>query len=174
LPDARQGSDGRVNSTPFLNRVSQKLGSNGFMPMGPQFYQPAGFKYAARRSRFEISKFGMHDAVFVFAEIPDLDPAKMKNFADAAFNFANSNKSVSLPNGFFMSVSCFPVAITENLHPQMSQMIRDNAPTNHFGGFEMPVAYDVTSGMLSYYERTQLWGAAYIAGFRRVVVDNLA
>lgn len=163
-----------MDSIGFLNRVSHKLGTNGFLPMDPNVYQPAGFKFAARRSRFEISKFGMHDATFLFAEIPELDGAKFKGFADAAFNFANTNKSVSLPNGFFMSVSCFPVAITSNLDPALSQSIKDRAPTNHFGGFEMPVAYDVATGSLSYYEKTQLWGAAYIAGFRRVVVDNLA
>ncbi len=157
----------------FLNRVSQKLGSNGFVPMDPNIYQPLGFKFATRRSQFEIAKFGMHDAVFVFAEIDKLDATKMKTFADAAFNFANSNKSVSLPNGFFMSVSCFPVAITSGLDPLLSQAIKDNAPTNHFGGFEMPVVFDLSSGTLSYYEKTQLWGAAYLAGFRKQVVDNL-
>jgi hypothetical protein len=158
----------------FLNRVSQRLGSNGFVPMDPALYQPVGFKFVTRRSGFEIAKFGMHDAVFVFAEIPGLDPVKFKGFADAAFNFANANKSVSLPNGFFMSVSCFAVAITANIDAQFSASIKETSPTNHFGGFELPVAYDLTTNSLSYYEKTQLWGAAYLAGFRKQVVDNLS
>lgn len=162
------------DSIAFLNRVSHKLASNGFVPMDPNRYQPVGFKFVTRRSGFMMSKFGMHDAVFAFAEIPELDAKKFKHFADAAFNFANSNKSVSLPNGFFMSVSCFPVAITTDLDPQLSQAIKQNTPTNHWGGFEMPVAFDTTTGTLSFYEKTQLWGAAYIAGFRRQVVENLA
>jgi hypothetical protein len=150
------------------------LGSNGFLPLDPNLYQPAGFKFVARRSGFEITKFGMHDAVFVFAEIPELDAVKFRNFSDAAFRFANDNKSVSLPNGLFMSVSVFPVTITASLDPQLSAAIKQNTPTNHWGGFEMPVAYDTSTGQLSYYEKTQLWGAAYISGFRRTVVDNLA
>lgn len=157
----------------FLNRVSQKLGANGFVPMAPELYQPLGFKFATRRSRFELSKFGMHDAVFVFAEIAELDALKMKTFADAVFEFARANKSVALPNGIFMSISCFPVAITSALDPKVSHWVKNSEPTAHYGGFEMPVIYDVTNGWLSYYEKTQLWGAAYTAGFRKQVVDNL-
>ena len=160
-------------SIAFLNRVSNKLASNGFVPLDPNLYQPVGFKFVTRRSQFEIAKFGMHDAAFVFAEIPELDAVKFKQFSDAAFSFVNKNKSVSLPNGFFMSVSCFPVAITANINPQFAQSIKETTPTNHFGGFEMPVAYDVTTGTLAYYEKIQLWGAAYIAGFRKQVVNNL-
>jgi len=163
-----------MDSIAFLNRVSQKLASNGFMPMDQRLYQPVGFKWASRRSGFEISKFGMHDSTFIFCEIPALDPAKMSGFSNAAFSFANSNKSVGLPNGFFMSVSCFPVAITSNADPQLMQIVKGTTPTKHFGGFEMPVVFDTTTGALAYYEGTPLWGAAYFSGFRKVVVNNLA
>jgi len=163
-----------MDSVEFLNRVSQRLASNGFAPMDPHIYQPLGFKWVTRRSGFAISKFGMHDSTFVFCEIPDLDPSKVTGFSNAAFSFANRNKSVSLPNGFFMSVSCFPVAITANANPQLMQSVKAVAPTKHFGGFEMPIVFDTTTRSLAFYEGTPLWGAAYFSGFRKVVTNNLA
>lgn len=162
-----------MNSTPFLQSASQKLAANGYGPLQPQVYQPLGFKYAVRRSRFEVLKFGMAESFFLFAEIPNLNAGVLQGFSNQAFNFAGKNKTISLPNGFFMSISCFPVAITENLDPNLGKSVVSSSPVKHWAAFEMPVVYDVTSGGLYYFQNTPLWGAAYFAGFRREVEANL-
>ena len=162
-----------LNSTPWLQQTSQRLAANSFIHLAPELYQPQGIKFATRRSRFEISKFGMAETVFVFAEIPNLEPNALYSFSSFAFQFANKNKTVPLPNGLFMSVFCFSVVITANLDPQLAASIRGTAPIKHWAAFEMPVVYDLADGSLTYFEKTPLWGAAYYAGFRREVQANL-
>ena len=161
------------NSGSWLQYASQKLAANGFSPLHPETYQPQGYKYAVRRSRFELSKFGMAESFFTFAEIPNLTPAVLQQFSGASFAFAEKNKKVSLPNGLFVALFCFAVALTENLPPETAAFIRNTAPIKHWSAFEMPVAIDLTNGSLVYFEKTPIWGAAYYAGFRREIEANL-
>jgi hypothetical protein len=162
-----------MNSIPFLQNASQKLGANGYRPMAPEAYQPLGYKFAVHRSRFEPSKFGMAERFFLFAEIPNIEAAVLQQYSSSSFTFALKNKSVPLPNGFFVATFCFAVAITENLHPQLAQSIRDTTPVKHWSAFEMSVVFDAATGELHYFRGTPLWGAAYYAGFRREVESNL-
>jgi hypothetical protein len=162
-----------TNSDSWLQYVSQKLAANRFQPMKPEIYQPQGYKYASSRSGFEMSKFGMAEYFFTFAEIPNLSPQSLKQFSSASFKFAISNKEVPLPNGFFEAVFCFPVAITENLHPQTAEYVSDTTPEKHWAAFEMPVVMDLTSKQLHYFSKTPIWGAAYFSGFRRMIDKNL-
>ena len=161
------------DSTPWLQHVSEKLAANGFRPMAPEKYQPLGFKYVAHRSRFEPSKFGMAERFFTFAEIPNLEAGILHQFSSTSFQFSNKNKSAPLPNGFFMAVFCFAVVITEGLHPQLAQSIRNTTPTKHWSAFEIPIVFDMANGDLCYFQGTPLWGAAYYAGFRREIESNL-
>src|SRR5262245_60525134 len=154
-----------TNSDSWLQYVSQKLAANRFRPTKQEIYQPQGFRYAAQRSGFELSKFGMAEYFFTFAEIPNLTPQVLQQFSGASFQFANKNKEVPLPNGFFVATFCFAVAMTENLSPETASYIRDTAPVKHWSAFEMPAAIDLTNGNLVYCEKTPMWGAAYFAGF---------
>ena len=162
-----------INSNSWLQQVSQKLGANSYQPLPAEKYQPQNFKYAAHRSRFEISKFGMAENFFTFAEIPNLTPEILQQYSSASFKFANANKSTPLPNGWFVATFCYAVAITANLNPQLAQYVRDTAPIKHWGAFEMPVVFDLANGGLYYFEKTPVWGAAYYAGFRKEVQTNL-
>ncbi len=162
-----------LNSNQFFQNVSQRLAANSYAPLAPQTYQPLGFKFGVRRSGFELSKFGVCERFFLFAEIPNLDATVLQSYSAGAFQFANKNKSTPLPNGLFSCVFCFAVVVTENLDPQLAQAIRDSSPIKHWSAFEMPVVYDVANGGLYYFEKTPVWGAAYYAGFRQEVKNNL-
>jgi hypothetical protein len=156
-----------------MQYIAPKLAANGFSPLAPAIYQPQGYKYIARKSGFELSKFGMADYFFTFAEIPDLTPAMMSQFSAASFNLANANKAVGLPNGFFSFMACFAVAITENLNQETANFIANTTPPAHWASNEIPVAFDLTSKNLVYFQNTPVWGAAYFAGFRRRIEANL-
>ncbi|MBK7934730.1 MAG: hypothetical protein KA956_07530 [Pyrinomonadaceae bacterium] len=162
-----------INSGPWLQHVSQRLMSNGYKPMRPEAYQPLGFRFAVNRSGLEISKFGMVDRTFVFADIPSLDVPKLQQFSKAAFEFANKNKTVSLPNGLFSCLFCFGVSVTVNADPALVHTLTASQPISHFGAFEMPVIFDLANGGLYYYQTTPIWGAAYHSSFRREVQTNL-
>ena len=163
-----------INSNQWLGNISGNLSANGFAPLKPEDYQPPGFKYAARRSRFEILKFGVAEYFFTFAEIPNLVPDVLRTYSNAAFQFAQANKTNPLPNGLFGAVFCFAVVITANLHPQLADIVRNTEPTKHWSAFEIPVVFDLSNGGLYYFEKTPMWGAAYYAGFRREIQTNLS
>src|SRR6266852_2068308 len=99
------------DSGAWLSNVAARLQADGFSLLHPQIYQPAGFKFAAQRSRFELSKFGNVETFFVFADIPQLTPQSMSGFSNAAFQFAMRAKTSPLPCGFFEAIFCFAVAI---------------------------------------------------------------
>ena len=162
-----------MNSTPWLQHVSPKLAANGFQPLPPEVYQPLSYKYAVRRSRFEITKFGMAESFFMFAEIPDLRADVMQSFSATSFGLANQNKVTPLPNGLFACVFCYAVAMTERLDPAVAAHIKTTAPVKHWASNEIPVVFDLASGELCYFEGTPVWGAAYYAGFRREIESNL-
>lgn len=162
-----------INSNSWMQQINQRLMANSFVPLAPEIYQPQGYKYVVRRTRFEFSKFGMAENFFTFAEIPNLTPDLLRSYSNTAFHFAKTNKTVPLPCGFFEAVFCFAVAITANLHPQMAQYVRETTPIKHWAAFEMPVVFDLANGGLYYFEKTPLWGAAYFNGFRKEVQRNL-
>jgi hypothetical protein len=161
------------NSDAWLHHVATRLQSDAFVPLDPQSYQPAGFKFAVRRTRFEIAKFGMAETFFVFADIPALTPQIMSNFSTGAFQLALRSKTVPLPCGLFESVWSFSVAITSNLHPQMAEIIRNTTPPKHWSAGEIPVVFDAATGYLCFFEKTPAWGAAYYAGFRKQIQQYL-
>ncbi len=162
-----------IDSNSWMQHVSQKLAASSFVPLNAQIYQPQGYKYAVRRSRFEISKFGNAEYFFTFAEIPNLTPDVLRSYSSAAFQFALKNKTFPLPCGFFEAVFCFAVVITANLHPQLAQSVCETMPIKHWSAFEMPIVFDLANGGLYYFEKTPVWGAAYYAGFRREIQTNL-
>ena len=161
------------NSDAWLSSVAGKLQADGFVPLPPQTYQAAGFKFATRRSRFELSKFGNVETFFVFADIPQLTPQLMSSFSSAAFQFAMRSKASPLPCGFFEAVFCFAVALASQIDPQTAQYLRSDSPPAHWGAGEIRAAFDAASGYLYYLEGTPLWGAAYHAGFRRQIQTYL-
>ncbi len=161
------------NSDAWLQQVAGRLYTEGFAPLPPEQYLPNGFKFAVRRTRFEITKFGMAETFFVFADLPNLMPQSIAGFSNAAYRFAIRSKSVPLPCGIFESVWCYAVAITTGLHPQVAEHIRMIEPPKHWSAGEIPVAVDVATGHICYYEKTPMWGAAYYAGFRREIARCL-
>ena len=161
------------NSNFWIRQIAQKLAENSFVALAPETYQPRGYKYVARHTRFEISKLGMAETFYTFAEIPNLTIDVLRQFSNASFRFAKTNKTVPLPCGLFEAVFCFAVAITAHLNQETAEYVRQVAPPKHASAFELPVIFDLVSGELYYFEKTPLWGGAYYAGFRREIQANL-
>ena len=157
----------------WLNNALQKLHSAGYKISTNVNYQGKTFWAVAHKSGFEITKFGNYETFFVFAEIPNLDYQTLRQFSDFAFNYAVASKSFPLPCGIFEAVSCFPVAVTENIDAATAQAVSSETPPKHWSAFEMPVVYSRSQRMLYYFQATPLWGAAYFKGFRRTILEFL-
>jgi hypothetical protein len=163
--------------TPFLNdwlqRVQARLTADRyeFLP-NPASYT-GSFQLAARRSRFQLSKFGNYETFFVFSNLGVPDIGTMTAFSTAAFDYAKRNKKSGLPCGLFEAVACFCVAIVGAAPQDLVYSIRGNTPAKHWSAFEIPVVFDASQGQLHYLEKTPAWGAAYWRGFRKEIEKYL-
>jgi len=158
-----------TNTDQWLHKAASRLQSDSFVVLPEQSYRAAGFRFAVRRSRFEITKFGMAETFYTFADISELTPQKMASFSDAAFRFAVKSEVVPLPAGLIGSVWSFAVAITNNVDLETVKAIQNNAPAKHWSAGEMPAIYDASTGFLGCFEGPPIWGAAYFDGFRRQI-----
>lgn len=143
-------------------RVSHDASSNG-----------QRFTAVAHRSRFELSKFGNCETLFVFGRPSGADATGLRQFCSQAFEYALQHKRFPLPRGVFEAVFCFGVGLVDRLDPAVAEQIRSTAPPKHWASGEIPVVYDQSNGSLCYFEKTPAWGAAYFKGFRNQIKKYL-
>jgi hypothetical protein len=158
----------------YLTKVIQRLRNEGFDCRENVTYSGQIFKYVAKRTRFELTKFGFSETFFVFAEFPLLDTSSLRKFSTKCYEYAKKTKSIPLPCGLFEYVLCFSVAITGGIDMVLAEAVRNETPTKHNASAEIPVVYDLKSNTLYYIEKTPLWGAVYYAGFRKTIQKLLA
>lgn len=151
----------------WLQTVVQKLTASGFQLL------PSPFKVVARRSRFELSKFGNSETFFTFAEFEYLDMNWMRKFSADAFTFAVQSKASSLPCGLFESVWSFAVAIAYQVDEAAIQRLRVEDPPSHWSAAEMRIIYDVTRHQITFFEQTPMWAGAYYRGLRKQIQTYL-
>jgi hypothetical protein len=150
----------------WLTEARNRLVAAGFAILDDVPFNGRTFKTVARRSRFELTKFGFYETFFVFAEFSTLNTDVMRPFSADAFRCAKQHKKIPLPCGLFEGVCCFAIAVTQAVDEATQQSVRNEKPPKHWAAGEIPVVYDQVQGKLYYFERTPLWGAAYYAGFR--------
>jgi hypothetical protein len=157
----------------WLNNALQSLHSGGYKISTNVNYQGKTFGAVAHKSGLSITKFGNYEVFFVFVEMPTLDYQTLRQYSTFAYNFAIASKSFPLPCGLFEAVTCYPVVITNNIDAATAQSVSSEAPSKHWGSFEMPAVYSRNQRMLHYFQGTPLWGAAYMNGFRRTLLQFL-
>ena len=157
----------------FLSSAIGRLSEGGFTATRDVSFEGEVFLCAARRTKFELTKFGYSETFFVFAEFSTLGFDELEAFSGRGFRYALGARTNPLPRGFFASVFCFPVALVHSVGADTAQTVRNNLPVKHWSAAEVPVVYDLTSGALHYFEKTPMWGAAYYNGFRRTIQQML-
>ncbi len=156
-----------------LHRICSRLAPDGFELFHNVQAANGVFRLVARRSRFELSKFGIHEVFFVFADVYNPDPNTMSGYSAAAFAQALSMKKTSIPRGLAAAITCFSVAITDTAGPEVVNSVRNNAPSKHWAAFEIPLLWSPATGQVCYFEKTPVWGAAYYLGFRKLIQKYL-
>jgi hypothetical protein len=157
------------NTSLFLKKAQQRFAENQYTWKAD--FPPFNFPVigVARRSKFELTKFGFADYCFVFGLAPELNADSLRAFSAKSFELSLKLKTNPLPRGLFASVWCYPVLITENVSESMIQTISNEPPTKHWSAAEIPVIFDSAKNQLHYFQKTPLWGAAYYAGFRSMI-----
>jgi hypothetical protein len=153
----------------WLSSARKRLAVAGFVVLDDVPYDGGTFSVVARRSRFELTKFGFSESFFIFREFDRLTTAEIRAFSADAYLCAKKYKKIPLPCGLFESVFCYSVAVAKTVEEPTLDSIRSEMPSNHWASAEIPVVYDQARGKLFYFEKTPLWGCAYYAGFREQI-----
>src|SRR5262245_31836356 len=151
----------------WFDSAQRRLKDNGFVFLDDS--DTGKFRAAARRSRFELTKFGNCETFYIFKEFDYLDADAMRRFSADAFRYAKAHKKCFLPCGLFEAVFSFAVAVAGRVRVEAERILRSEVPPKHWAAAEMWVAYDESRGELFYLEKTPIWGAAYYAGFRKQI-----
>jgi len=158
----------------WLQKTLRNLAREGFVITENVSHSGATMRALARRTRFELTKFGFSETFFVFRKFESVNAEALRRFSSDAFDLAKQSKTIPLPCGLFESVWCFAVAITDRADRAVTESVRNDAPTKHWAAAEIPVVFNQTDGHLYYFEKTPLWGALYYAGFRSQIKRYLA
>ena len=150
----------------WLQTTLQDLSRDGFVVSENVGHADGTMRAVARRTRFELTKFGFSETFFIFREFASIDAAALRKFSADAFALAKRSKAVPLPCGLLECVWCFAVAIAGRVESAVADSVRNDAPTKHWAAAEIPVVLNQAEGRLYYFEKTPLWGAAYYRGFR--------
>jgi hypothetical protein len=100
---------------PWLNSARNRLASAGFVILDDVPFDGWTFSLVARRTRFELTKFGFSESFFLFGEFDRLTTEELRSFSAAAYHCAKEHKTISLPCGLFESVWAYAVAISYGL-----------------------------------------------------------
>jgi hypothetical protein len=153
----------------YLTKVRGRLDAAGYA-----WLDTGGlFTAAARKKRFQLTKFGMWETFFVFRQLGQLDRAGLQALMGGATAFAFENRSVALPRGLFAGMATFGVALAQSVDAATALAVREEAPPKHWAANEIPVVFDAGANRLYYFEKTPVWGAAYHKGFRKQIAELL-
>ena len=166
--------EGNDTSEAYLARVIQHLRVMNFHTDGNITYKKQAFEYIAKRTRFEIEKFGFATTSYLFARFHALDMDELRDFSAISFKYAEKTYGITIPRIIVYSITCFPVAIVDTIDNDTAETIRSNAPPKHFAAFEMPVVYSLASGALYYCAVTPMWGYIYYDLMRHTINNILS
>jgi hypothetical protein len=152
--------------------VKRRLRDDGYELLDPRECD-APFLIVARRSGFDISKFGNCERFFIFAEFEYLTEGRMRRFCSAAFDNAIRMKKCGLPCGFFEFVCSYAVAVTADVDRDAIESVREDEPSKHWSAVEFPVIWNPERDRLAYFEKTPFWGAFYWGSFRSEIENVL-
>jgi hypothetical protein len=158
--------DGGADERP-LYEIGRRLAEAKFVLQCDVEHGGVVYPLVARRTRFELTKFGFCETIFVFRSFEHLTKPALRSFSADAFRCAMKKCVVPLPRGLFECVLCFPVAMVRFADNDAVASLRNEAPPKHWAAAEMPVLCG--AGVTAYFEKTPLWGGAYYNGLRRLV-----
>ena len=153
----------------WLNAVRSRLTGAGFVIIDEVAFNGRTFPIVARRTRFELTKFGFSESFMIFQEFDRLTTEALRAFSADAYRYSKKQRKIPLPCGLFESVYCYAVAIAKAVDEVTLASVRSDTPPKHWASVEVPVVYDVAQRRVSYFEKTPLWGAAYYAGLRKEI-----
>ena len=132
----------------WLNTARSRLAAADFVLLDEVEFEGRTFPLVARRSRFELTKFGFSESFFIFEEFDRLTTEALRAFSADAYRCAKKQRAIRLPCGLFESVWCYSVAVAQVVGEPTLASVRSDTPPRHWASAEIPVVYDLAQGKL--------------------------
>ncbi len=145
----------------YLSKVITRLKNDKFHINQNILYYDQVFEYTARKTRFQIERFGFFTTYFLFARFTTPDIRLLCNFSTKSFRYAKKTSGIHPPRGLFYGIICFPVAITDSIDKNTADIIRKMEFPRHFAAFEKLVVFSLDNEVLHYSDKTPIWGTMY-------------
>jgi hypothetical protein len=154
--------------------VTRRLKDKGFRIYENVVYKNLVFEYVAKRTKFELEKFGFITTLFLFAKFTNPDVHLLSDFSAKSFNYAKKASGIHPPRGLCFGIVCFPVAIADSIDNDAAEAIRKGVFPKHWAAFEKLVVFSLELKTLYYSETTPMWGAMYHDRDRQTINEMLA
>jgi hypothetical protein len=162
-----------LNAQKYLSGVIERLKQKGFNIKKDIEYNNHIIEYAAKKTKFEIERFGLISTFFLFSRIIDPDIFTLRKFSSRSYEYARKGSIKFLPRGLFYGFLCIPVAIVESINPVTAELIKNMEPPRHFAASEKLVVFSLKSQTLTYCESTFAYGSIYFELDRKIINENL-
>ena len=153
----------------FLERFKNRISNEGYQIYENFQLEMYKIDLLAATSKWEITKFGKMNRVFIISHFRKLEINGMYRFSSVCFNYGVDNRDSLLPRGFGGSLFVAPVAVTEQVDPYVAEWILTNLAPKHWAAFEFPVIVSLEDRRVYYSTKTPVWGMAYYSGFRQFI-----
>ncbi|MBI1915425.1 MAG: hypothetical protein HYS12_11915 [Planctomycetes bacterium] len=154
-------------SDAYVSVLQERLVAEGYDLEGDVAFRGQGFRWVAKKQRFELGKFGFVEYFVLLTQYSEVDAQSLREFSADAFGYAalkHTPRKYRLPVALFV----FPVIVAASVEEKAIRSLEEDAPAKHFGAFEFPVVYDLHSGTIYFHRKTPFWGRAYYKGMRKL------
>jgi hypothetical protein len=163
----------RINAQDYLSKIKERLKQQDFVISDNIKYESQIFEYVAKRTKFEVERFGWITIFFVFSKNVTPDINSLKQFSTISFKYIRKTRGIYPPPGFFYSILCFPVAIVDTIDNNTIDFIHRTEPPKHWVGFEKLAVFCLETKWLHYCTFDFQWGALYYQRDREIMKEIL-
>lgn len=111
--------------------------------------------------------------IFSFlAYAPKIDENIISKYSKECLDYALKNKK-GLPRGWQNGIVSNNVLASETVTPEAIALVTSR-PTKHYSAFEMPIIYDLSNEVLSFYRGEIIWGKVYEKFIRDYITDKFS
>jgi hypothetical protein len=158
----------------YLKMVTKKLEQRGYRISNNVEYKDQNYIRVAKRTSFELVKFGLVSTFFIFGRFnkPDIDT--LWDFSNKSFKCANRMSGIHPPRSLFYGLIVFPMVIVDSIYERTAIFIRHKEPPKHGAATEKLVVFSLEAKTLYYCEGTFNWGSLYADWDRKIIKEMLS
>jgi|WetSurMetagenome_2_1015567.scaffolds.fasta_scaffold218274_1 hypothetical protein len=163
----------RVDAEKYLSICSGKLSESGYILKNNISYKNQTFRCMARKTTFEMGRYGFFSMAFVFSKLGNPDFDQLKEVSSKSYKYAKGVNWLHPPPGFLYGLLCIPVVIADFLSYYTINDIRQKSLPIYWGASVKLAVFDLSKQKLYYCETNPSLGLLYHEYDRQIIKDAL-